>query len=269
MSEVEKGETPAGLDVASASLAREINAEHRAFTAALKKTLEHAIRAGELLTEAKSKCPHGSFMEWVAENFDGSYSTASTYMRLYKDRDELRAKVTASVDLSISGALKALSAPEPEVAVDALDSFPPEEAAILKRALDTCEFCPQPNPERLIQLPEARRRGFVAEVAWSAMLEQGKNYVGIKHTVEEDLDSLTPEIAAELQEQADVLRWWVEQVERLETLVRARDWPPGRGMPEAAFDEELRDLTLSELYDPEIGLPSPRVRIREFCGNVV
>jgi hypothetical protein len=54
MSEVEKQST-ATLE----TLATEINAEHRAFVGALKKTAEHGIRAGELLSEAKSKCKHG------------------------------------------------------------------------------------------------------------------------------------------------------------------------------------------------------------------
>jgi predicted transcriptional regulator len=42
-------------------LAEEINAEHRACEAALRSGLRHAVRAGELLTEAKGQVKHG---EW-------------------------------------------------------------------------------------------------------------------------------------------------------------------------------------------------------------
>ena len=51
MTEIEKGR----LD----GLAEEIFAEHRAFVGTFSKAVEHGIRAGELLTEAKGNCDHG------------------------------------------------------------------------------------------------------------------------------------------------------------------------------------------------------------------
>jgi Protein of unknown function (DUF3102) len=91
------------------TLAEQINAEHRAFIGSLKKTAEHGIRAGELLTEAKSKCKHGQWLGWLGENFEGAPRTAQEYMRLHKHRDEIRAKYADSAHLSISGALKEVS----------------------------------------------------------------------------------------------------------------------------------------------------------------
>jgi hypothetical protein len=96
------------------NLATEINAEHRAFIGSLKKTAEHAVRCGELLTEAKSRCRHGEWLPWLEANFEGSPRTAQTYMQLYDKRDELRAKTQNSAHLSISGALKEISAPQEE-----------------------------------------------------------------------------------------------------------------------------------------------------------
>jgi hypothetical protein len=96
------------------TLAEQINAEHRSFVGSLKKTAEHGIRAGELLTEAKSKCKHGKWLPWLDENFEGAPRTAQEYMRLYSHRDEIRAKTRSSAHLSISGALKEIASPHEE-----------------------------------------------------------------------------------------------------------------------------------------------------------
>src|SRR5918995_187829 len=106
MPDVEK-RSSGGLEV----LADEINAEHRAFIGSLKKTAEHGIRAGELLTEAKSRCPHGTWLDWLGENFEGSERSAQVYMQMFCGCDAIRAKYAESADLSISGALKEISAP--------------------------------------------------------------------------------------------------------------------------------------------------------------
>lgn len=54
--------------------------------------LGDAIRAGELLNEVRESmlAEKGAFKNWLAANFDGHYSTASGYMRLYALRDELK-----------------------------------------------------------------------------------------------------------------------------------------------------------------------------------
>jgi len=106
------------------NLAAEINAEHHAFVGSLKKTAEHGIRAGELLSEAKSKCKHGQWLPWLEQNFDGAPRTAQTYMQLYNKRDELRAKTQSSAHLSIGGALKEIAAP---ASLGASDDEPEKE----------------------------------------------------------------------------------------------------------------------------------------------
>ncbi len=93
------------------TLAKEINSEHRAFVGSLSRTVEHGIRAGELLAEAKSKCQHGEWSAWLGVNFEASQRTAQVYMQMFKGRDEIRAKTQGSADLSISGALKEISSP--------------------------------------------------------------------------------------------------------------------------------------------------------------
>ncbi len=93
------------------NLAEQINAAHRSFVGTLRKTVEHGIRAGELLAEAKAQCSHGTWLPWLEQNFEGAPRTAQEYMRLHNHRDEILAKTRDSAHLSVSGALKELAAP--------------------------------------------------------------------------------------------------------------------------------------------------------------
>jgi DUF3102 family protein len=91
------------------TLAARINAEHRACVSAMVDTLEHAMNAGYLLREAKAECPHGRWLRWLEDNFEGSVRTAQVYMRLARDRFLLPpANAQGSALLSIDGALRAL-----------------------------------------------------------------------------------------------------------------------------------------------------------------
>jgi hypothetical protein len=94
-------------------LAERINAEHHSCETAINAALEHALAAGDLLLEAKSKCPHGTWQAWLEDSFDGSVRTAQAYMRVAARRDEVEAaKTQSSAPLSLDGALKALSTPK-------------------------------------------------------------------------------------------------------------------------------------------------------------
>src|SRR5215208_3663487 len=98
-------------------LAAAINQEHHAFVAKFRRSVEHAIQAGELLAEAKAQCPHGSWLPWLEEHFEGSVRAAQGYMRVYHNRDEILAKAQDPAHLTVSGALAALAAPRTEVTV--------------------------------------------------------------------------------------------------------------------------------------------------------
>jgi hypothetical protein len=63
-------------------LADELGQEVRAAEDAARDAVSHAIRVGELLTEAKSLVKHGEWLPWLAANFPGSERTAQTWMRL-------------------------------------------------------------------------------------------------------------------------------------------------------------------------------------------
>ncbi len=73
-------------------LAAEITREHEAACRAVRTGLEHARRAGELLTGAKAGLVHGAWLQWLAEHCPTvSPRTAQMYMRVAGRWPELEA----------------------------------------------------------------------------------------------------------------------------------------------------------------------------------
>ena len=96
------------------TLADRINAEHQACLGAVESARAHAIEAGRLLVQAKAGGSHGTWLPWLADNFEGSERTARGYMRLYRNWAAVEeAKRQSVADLGIGGALKAPAAPKP------------------------------------------------------------------------------------------------------------------------------------------------------------
>lgn len=89
------------------ALAVELAQEHRACERAMRSTLAHAVRAGELLAEAKSQVPHGEWGRWLEDNFAGSARTAQTYMRVARGLT----KAQAAADLTLEEAVARLARP--------------------------------------------------------------------------------------------------------------------------------------------------------------
>jgi hypothetical protein len=81
----------------------------QAFTAAVG----HALKAGELLLEAKSQLDHGKFEPWIKANFEFSGRMARAYMRVAEKfpelPDEKRQRVS---DMSLRGLLKLFASPK-------------------------------------------------------------------------------------------------------------------------------------------------------------
>jgi len=82
-----------------------INAEHEAVLAADRRALRHAMRAGDLLTEVKSRLGHGRFICWVEAHCRFSIRTAQLYMELARELTGRNTQfvahltVTAALDL--------------------------------------------------------------------------------------------------------------------------------------------------------------------------
>lgn len=92
-------------NAALADLAGRINTEHEACHASMQKGLEHALKAGALLLEAKAGLPHGEWLPWLGNNCPGiSERSAQRYMRFTQNRGELESKTATVADLTIRAA---------------------------------------------------------------------------------------------------------------------------------------------------------------------
>ncbi len=97
-------------------LAECISKEHQACRSAAQSAVQHAIRAGELLLEAKSKIPHGQWLSWLEGNCGVAERTAQAYMRLARELPKLEpGKAQCVADLPIREALSAIAEGEAQV----------------------------------------------------------------------------------------------------------------------------------------------------------
>ncbi len=92
--------------------AREINDEHRAVGLALRDSLEHARRCGELLNDVKDKLPHGAFMAWVERHCVFSHRAATMYMRIAREWERLSANWQSVANFGLVLADEWLALPE-------------------------------------------------------------------------------------------------------------------------------------------------------------
>lgn len=65
--------------------------EHKACVSNLQTAVQHAIRAGEALLDAKELVEPGTWMEWVETKAGMNFRTAATYMRFATYRDQIPA----------------------------------------------------------------------------------------------------------------------------------------------------------------------------------
>lgn len=103
-------------------LATIANREHALAFEAGVSFIEHAIRAGEALLEAKAQIRHGEWLPWLAKNFDASEDTAERYMKVASNS----ARVRNLEEPTLRKALEALSPPDldPTMAVMSSSASP-------------------------------------------------------------------------------------------------------------------------------------------------
>ena len=94
-----------------ADLAQAIEREHYAAIGAVKDALGHAIRCGELLTEAKTAVARGEWLPWIEANLPFGDRQARKYMRLAANSEQIGIE---NSDFTIDGALAVLAA-RPEI----------------------------------------------------------------------------------------------------------------------------------------------------------
>ena len=88
------------------AISTQINLAHKECLLAMRSSLDHAIKAGDLLIQAKAKINHGDWLKWLSNNCECSERTARAYMRVAKN------KTAIAADMTMTEALKMLSAPK-------------------------------------------------------------------------------------------------------------------------------------------------------------
>jgi hypothetical protein len=123
-------------------LAAELAAEHQRCEGAYRQALEHALRCGDLLIEAKAQLAHGEWRGWVAANFPGSDRTARAYMQLARNRHQLERRPVANS--GIRAALRELAAPRKEPRPTVEETL--TAAGPFEGAMDELDAAPEPEP---------------------------------------------------------------------------------------------------------------------------
>lgn len=88
--------------------------------AELSKGIEHAIRAGQLLAEAKRAVPHGHWLSWLKENFSLSERTAQNLIRLATRFPNTK----ETADLTVTDAIASLAETRPKAEANPLCFLP-------------------------------------------------------------------------------------------------------------------------------------------------
>ncbi len=102
---LDKSEAARGSATEIIPLVDRINNLHHEIEELSGQIIFKARDAGELLDHARNLVKHGEWRPWLEANFDGSFSTAWRYRRIYK-RWDVVSNVSRVNDLSIREALK-------------------------------------------------------------------------------------------------------------------------------------------------------------------
>ncbi len=136
------------------SLAAEINREHEAVKAAFQKGLEHAIKAGEHLIEAKKAVPHGKWGTWLSDHCSVSERMAQHYMKVASEFPKLEpANAKRVSDLSLRAALAELANPSDHEAVDGIERVPKGRPATIDGEFEVVDVSEPMGPASAPETP--------------------------------------------------------------------------------------------------------------------
>jgi len=100
------------------ALAKKIEGHHTAVYQALGYALDRAMKAGDVLNEAKSLVKHGEWLDWLKENISFSQTQAGKYMKLANNRPQVEqmaaTKFALGENLPINEAVAYLAKPRPK-----------------------------------------------------------------------------------------------------------------------------------------------------------
>jgi hypothetical protein len=114
-----------------AKLAAEINAEHDQCLATFKRGLDHAMRAGGLLIQAKVLVGRGNWLLWFREHCHMSERTAQVYMRLARHSAQVESAGPAGLTIDNVLATLALPSDQPE-----FEGLPPRDPWVVRPSKD-------------------------------------------------------------------------------------------------------------------------------------
>jgi hypothetical protein len=192
-------------------LATKASEAHSIVVNAPKVVLQHAITAGAVLNEAKSKVGHGNWLAWLKENcLDISDRTAERYMKLADGKAKLDKKLQDPdkfdivSNLTINEALRLIDEPDGEQSAsaeakktgDAVSSSPSSSSKSKNKKKQT-----EPTTkERKEQID-----GFKSE--WLNLSDWQKNYFvkTYQHEIREILDGIEGLAGMEEEEAEDQL----------------------------------------------------------------
>ncbi len=203
-----------------ADLAARINAEHEAASTFMQQGLERAIRAGELLIEAKAQLAHGHWLPWLREHCHVPERTVQAYMRVARSFTKLDdEKRNAVADLSFRDALRSLSTPDLILDQTARRARIETIRARNAGALDTpASMLPSPKGRKIRVARNPAERGWMLAIGPSvtraALIEKEEAARGSPAVQELQLDKdELLERAAALEAEAKALREGAESVQ--------------------------------------------------------
>ncbi len=201
-------------------LVTQINDAHAEVERAFRIGIDHALRAGELLLQAKKQVLHGKWETWLKGNVSCTPRTARSYMQIAALDDEKRQRVA---DLPLREALKAITKQRPSGHAPVLVTGPGVDMAPVAMEPTT----PAQRAEELVaQLDEAMRlddemttddlraafkRRFDRSISFSRVIDPIDTCAStVRSVMLETLNKLPPErwrsLLAELQDELADLR---------------------------------------------------------------
>lgn len=202
----------------SETLVSEIVQEHEAAQTAFRSAVGHAIRCGELLTEAKAQVRHGEWLPWLEVNFEFRRETAAGYMRLAAKCGE----DPTFAPRSIAAGLKAIAATS-ETTTGAKDDPPPQRADFEDDHLGGAKYHLAYSDWH--RDGQDRRCGQIV-AAGSEMLAKGVEPMVAAATIAEAAAMIAFHASERAAEAADDDEWWVahEAAGRVLGALREAQW---------------------------------------------
>lgn len=145
------------LDQIAADLRKELVAGEEQY----RKAIDHALRVGELLNEAHSLVARGLWGKWLAANFEGSQTVASTYMRLAQHRVEIAdARTISAAVAQLAPSATAISLDERNHEADPMAGYRRASSAVARALAHAGDWMPEHNelPPGYLPVPELRAR---------------------------------------------------------------------------------------------------------------